>query len=200
MEKLGMGEPDVLIPDTFKYLYLTDFSLKGNIVFVVLNFINDYIAVILRSFTEIIGIRIIFKELSRIVNFLKGNARIDIFQVENINELTEPELSFVKSKLTDISLEVVKEISLIVNKSLKKISPDDIHSVVLITDPSVFEDVFKEAFSSINSHLVLGEFTTKYSMKFPNTWLNLYKGSLGLVLRGVAGERIKSVSIKKKKD
>ena len=199
LDKLGIGEPDVLIPDVFKYMYLLDVSLKGNTIFVVLNFIDDYVAVILNSSMEVLGIRVIFRELSRIVNFIKDSSEMDVFQMEDINELGEAEYTYVKNELMDLSLEIIREISLTVNESIEGISLDDINAVVLVTDPSIFETAFKEAFSSVNTNLTLGEFSLRYSMKFPNIWLNLYKGSLGLVLRGVEGERIKHVHIKKKK-
>jgi len=199
LEDLGIGEPDVLIPDVFKYLYAIDVSLKGNLIFVVLSFVNNYIAVILQSFMETLGIRVIFRELSRMIDFIRENSGMDVYQIESTDELNDTEIAFLKGELADLSLEIVREISLTINESIQNISLDDINAVVLITDPNVFEDIFKEAFSSVNSNLTLGKFSLKHSANFPNIWLNIYKGALGLTLRGVESGRIKSVFIKKKK-
>lgn len=199
LEDLGLGEPDVVIPDVFKYLYMVDIGSNGNIIFVVLNFVKDYFAVVLQSFTEILGIRVIFRELSEIVSFIRENEGVDIYRVENVNELNGTAMAFLKRELTDLSLEIDREISLMMDESFQSVGLYNIDAVVLVTDPNVLEGVFREVFFSVNSNLTLGNSSLKYSMNLPNIWLNIYKGALGLTLRGVEGERIEFVSLKEEK-
>ncbi len=137
LKELGLPEPDVVIPDSLKYLYDTSIPTHGNVLYIIVNFFRDYVSNILVAESQIVGIRNISANLYgvfEVINNRFGITMEELSKMEDLRSLREVE-DFLKEGFVDLALEINREVLSLLRSAIIEIPQENLDLVVLITDP-----------------------------------------------------------------
>ena len=151
LKKLGFPEPDVVIFDAAKYLYGTSIPTHGNVVYIVHNFYKNYITLFLISESNVVGIRNMSLDLSRIFAVLNDRFNLSISEISSMGNLDPvPDVrEFLKETFSDLALEVNREYGTLLRSSIIEIQSDMIDLISVISDPVSFSQPLSENLSNV---------------------------------------------------
>ncbi len=200
LKEIGVGEPDVIIPDVFKYFYIYEIPTLGKVIVTVANFYKNYVSNILVCDNRICGIRTSFMELSRIFSYVHENFGVDLRRLEEPYSGEERMERLISEEFSDLILEIVREISLLLNDSLVPVTQDNIDALMVIADPGSLYVSLEKAFENSGINIPIVEADYRNFINIMKKDMVGIKGSVGLFTRGVLDVgKVKSISIKKEK-
>ncbi len=199
--ELGFEEPDVVIPDAFKYLYVYYIPKHGRVAYIIVNFFKDYFTVLLSVEGEIVGVRNASLEVSRVMDFLKSEAGVSLSDIVKMSEIGDERLSMtIRAELTDLAFEITRELSLLAGSGIVPVNLAEVDLRLLITDPEVFNKPLKEALEEAMQPYKVTEPSLRSLLKVPEKMIKLAKGAFGLLMRGAEEYgKIKSLHFKEEK-
>ena len=176
---LGFYEPDILIPDVFKYLEFST-NTVGRRCLIIYNFFEDYYSIILSIGSYVVAIRIVLSNLWDYMEMMResiGIPPVDLVSMRNLKDSPEVE-KFLLTNFEDILIELEREIKLTSETAISSVSIDEIDRFEFLVDPPVLSDVLSKALSGSST------FSSKdfEVIKPPESVETL--GGLGLLLRG----------------
>jgi len=176
---LGFYEPDILIPDVFKYLEFSN-NTMGRKCLIIYNFFEDYYSIIFFIGSYVVAIRIVLSNLWDYMEMMResiGIPPVDLVSLGNLKDLPEVE-KFLLTNFEDILIELEREIKLTSETAISSVSIDEIDRFEFLVDPPVLSDVLNKALSGSST------FSSKdfEVIKPPESVETL--GGLGLLLRG----------------
>ena len=176
---LGFYEPDILIPDVFKYLEFST-NTVGRRCLIIYNFFEDYYSIILFIGSYVVAIRIVLSNLWDYMEMMResiGIPPVDLVSMRNLKDSPEVE-KFLLTNFEDILIELEREIKLTSETAISSVSIDEIDRFEFLVDPPVLSDVLSKALSGSST------FSSKdfEVIKPPESVETL--GGLGLLLRG----------------
>ena len=176
---LGFYEPDILIPDVFKYLEFST-NTVGRRCLIIYNFFEDYYSIILSIGSYVVAIRIVLSNLWDYMEMMResiGIPPVDLVSMRNLKDSPEVEKFFL-TNFEDILIELEREIKLTSETAISSVSIDEIDRFEFLVDPPVLSDVLSKALSGSST------FSSKdfEVIKPPESVETL--GGLGLLLRG----------------
>jgi len=176
---LGFYEPDVLVPDVFKYL---EFSIEsvGRKCLIIYNFFEDYYSILFLIGSNVVAIRIVLSNLWDYMEMMResiGVPPLDLVSMRNLRDSPEVERFFL-SNFEDILVELEREIRITSETAISSVSIDEMDRFEFLVDPPVLSDVLDRALSNSST------FSSKNFevIKPPESVETL--GGLGLLLRG----------------
>ncbi len=176
---LGFYEPDILIPDVFKYLEFST-NTVGRRCLIIYNFFEDYYSIILSIGSYVVAIRIVLSNLWDYMEMMResiGIPPVDLVSMRNLKDSPEVEKFFL-TNFEDILIELEREIRVTSETAISSVSIDEIDRFEFLVDPPVLSDVLSKALSGSST------FSSKdfEVIKPPESVETL--GGLGLLLRG----------------
>ena len=176
---LGFYEPDILIPDVFKYLEFST-NTVGRRCLIIYNFFEDYYSIILFIGSYVVAIRIVLSNLWDYMEMMResiGIPPVDLVSMRNLKDSPEVE-KFLLTNFEDILIELEREIRVTSETAISSVSIDEIDRFEFLVDPPVLSDVLSKALSGSST------FSSKdfEVIKPPESVETL--GGLGLLLRG----------------
>jgi len=176
---LGFYEPDILIPDVFKYLEFST-NTVGRRCLIIYNFFEDYYSILFFIGSYVVAIRIVLSNLWDYMEMMResiGIPPVDLVSMRNLKDSPEVEKFFL-TNFEDILIELEREIRVTSETAISSVSIDEIDRFEFLVDPPVLSDVLSKALSGSST------FSSKdfEVIKPPESVETL--GGLGLLLRG----------------
>ncbi len=177
----GFTEPDVVLPDLFKYLQIL--QLPTNSTSVLLLFTPEYGAVVIFISKVPVAVRSFAYstwEVTDIILEETGITQEDIYKKADV--LNESNISsLANSLLADLPYTVEREIIFLLNTVLSDTSIREVSNFYVLCDPPALAEFYVRAFNQFESFQGKVE-TAKFSVKFDQVGI----GVLGLLVRGGA--------------
>jgi len=176
---LGFYEPDILIPDVFKYLEFST-NTVGRRCLIIYNFFEDYYSILFFIGSYVVAIRIVLSNLWDYMEMMResiGIPPVDLVSMRNLKDSPEVEKFFL-TNFEDILIELEREIRVTSETAISSVSIDEIDRFEFLVDPPVLSDVLSKALSG-SSTFLSKDFEV---IKPPESVETL--GGLGLLLRG----------------
>ncbi len=184
LKSLELPEPDIVIPDSMKYLQVLSFPTHGNAVYVVTNFFKNYTSMFLVSEGEIVGVRSMYPNLEELFQVLKDEFGLTMPEVNLLGGIDgSSELyAFLKEGFTNLSMEINRELVQLLRTG-KELAMGDVSLFTLVTDPICLSLPLSNAISEVLN---------------VNVVVKNVKGLNGLLLRGgMEFGKVKSLQQKK---
>ena len=196
---LGFPEPDIVVPDAFKFVYITSIPVSGEMLIVALNFLQDYITLIVFSDGEIVAVRTIGVGMGKVFDLVEdhfGISREELILKTSFDEDDKELVDFLKTSFSDIPMELNREIRATLGEAIKEIDTSDIDVVRIHSDPTAFEDILVEVFKESGSFPDVPQIPME-KVSIQTSVSRRIKGALGLLVRcGYEFGKVKSVQIK----
>ncbi len=186
LSELGLPEPDVVIPDMFKYFYVYYLPKLGKILLITVNFLKGYYAVLLYADGQFVSIRHASVDMKRIMNFFQEETGMSLEEMVKISDIDDVSIKeALKAEFTDLSFEIGREISLLGSSGIMPFSPSEVDLRLVLADPEVFQTPLKESLKEVLQLEELSDPSYRSIVKLPKKVLRYMKGAVGLMLRGV---------------
>lgn len=183
---LGFYEPDILIPDVFKYLEFSS-NMIGRKCLIIYNFFEDYYSIVFFIDSHVVAIRIVLSNLWDYMEIMResiGIPPIDLISAKNLNDIPDVEKFFL-TNFEDILIELEREIKVTSETAISPVNVDEMDRFEFLVDPPILSEVLSKALSN---NPVFSKKTFEV-IKPPETIETL--GGLGLLIRG--GEELGKV-------
>lgn len=145
----GFPEPDVVLPDLFKYFELI-YIPEATAFFLI--FTPDYGAAVLSSGGSVLGVRTFSSSTWEILDIVSEETGIPRLELMNGYEAFEKNQGIgmlVESILSDLPYTVERELIFLLNTVLPNSSLNDVSRVFVMSDPDVLQKHFVKAFSAL---------------------------------------------------
>ncbi len=197
---MGMGfpEPDVVIPDLVKYVYLTTIPNMGELLMVVVNFLQNYMAILVFSGGKVISVRITTLDLMSVFDAIQdqfGFTKEEILVRSSLRDLKEP-YDFLLSSFENLVMELERETTVALRDGIVQLDISAVDVKVVFVEPISFEDALtsvmmkSEIFKDVKSSYRPG-------LNLPEGVLMNIREALGLLIRGgLEFGKVKLVRIK----
>ncbi|AEH50965.1 type IV pilus biogenesis protein PilM [Pseudothermotoga thermarum] len=181
LRQAGIPEPDVVIPDVFKYLLLVRIPDPSTVALCAFSF--DYSIVGIYISEKLVGLRTIPYSLQEVLNLIMeeiGFTKLELQSESSINNF-EKVSKMVEALISDIPYVVERELIFLLSGLQIGVSIRDIAKIYLLCDPSFLTGTFVKAFES--SEVFQGK-VEKAQFKFETN--NFPIGLAGMLVRGGA--------------
>lgn len=197
---MGMGfpEPDVVIPDLVKYVYLTTIPNMGELLMVVVNFLQNYMAILVFSGGKVVSVRITTLDLMSVFDAIQdqfGFTKEEILVRSSLKDLKEP-YDFLLSSFENLVMELERETTVALRDGIVQLDISAVDVKVVFVEPISFEDALtsvmmkSEIFKDVKSSYRPG-------LNLPEGVLMKIREALGLLIRGgLEFGKVKLVRIK----
>ena len=197
---MGMGfpEPDVVIPDLVKYAYLTTIPNMGELLMVVVNFLQNYMAILVFSGGKVVSVRITTLDLMSVFDAIQdqfGFTKEEILVRSSLKDLKEL-YDFLLSSFENLSMELERETTVALRDGIVQLDISAVDVKVVFVEPISFEETLT---SVMRKSAIFKDVKSNYrpGLNLPEGVFMKVREALGLLIRGgLEFGKVKLVRIK----
>ncbi len=196
---MGFPEPDIAIPDLLKYVYLITVPTVGELLMIVVNFLQNYMATVILSSGKMVSVRITTLELTAIFDAIQdqfGFTKEEMLMRTSVKDLGEL-YEFLKSSFENLAMELDRETRVALRDGLEQFDVSDMDMSVLFVEPVSLEEPLMDIMKETETFKELKKTPYRAGLNIPEGVALKIRGALGLLMRGgLEFGKVKSVRIK----
>ena len=195
----GFPEPDIVVPDFLKFLYLTTTPSVGELLLIVVSFLQNYMAVLVFSGGVVVSVRVTSLELESAFGVIEdqfGLSRAEVIMRSSLKDMKDL-CDFLKSSFENLAMEIDRETRVALRNGLKQLDISDLDVSLVYTEPASLEEPLFEAMKNLETFNELERKMYRPGINVPDGVLSKVRGALGLLVRGgYELGKVKSLRIK----